>query len=73
MEMIKYNGKLIPFEEYEKIQKKLWDETIVLNEELKREVYKPPRMFIPKNHMLSKEAAMVLSVEIARFLIAKLS
>ena len=70
-EMIKYNGKTIPYSEYETIQKKLY------NEMVNRKNDKPVEVLTQKQkygtNKLNTEAGKYLYLQIAKFMCEKLA
>lgn len=70
-EMIKYNGKMIPYSEYEAIQKKLYDEMV------NRKNDKPVEVLTPKQKYgtdkLDVESGKCLYLQIAKFMCEKLA
>ena len=70
-EMIKYNGKTIPYSEYETIQKKLY------NEMVNRKNDKPVEVLTQKQKYgtdrLNVEAGGYLYLQIAKFMCEKLA
>ena len=70
-EMIKYNGKMMPYSEYEVIQKKLY------NEMVSRKSDKPTEVLTQKQkygtNKLNTEAGKYLYLQIAKLMCEKLA
>ena len=70
-EMIKYNGKMIPYSEYEAIQKKLYNEMVSVKSDKPTEVLTQKQKY--GTDKLDVESGKCLYLQIAKFMCEKLA
>ena len=70
-EMIKYNGKMMPYSEYETIQKKLYNEMVSIKSDKPTEVLTQKQKY--GTNKLNTEAGKYLYLQIAKFMCEKLA